>query len=195
MIGGHFAKINGDLSLTPVVSFFSKGLVAQWSLYLAPPGRMRASAQYWLAVFSGLTAAPVMGYSAAPFFRAAWQTVLAHALGMDFLVTLGASTSCLLSVWALFEGRSTVYFDSSVMIVTFLLIGRLLETVVRSQSSDAVRLCSTCRRKPQSRRCGRLGKHRLAKRVPLGSVIEFAPASVPQVGAINMVRRPSTVRS
>src|SRR5258708_26457882 len=114
-------------------------MVAQWSLYVAPAGSMSATAQYWLAVFSGLSAAPVMGYCAAPFFRAAWRTLRARAPGMDLLVTLGASASYLLSVWTLFEGRSTVYFDSSVMIVTFLLVGRLLEIVVRSRSSDAVR--------------------------------------------------------
>jgi P-type Cu+ transporter len=186
--GAHFAKIKSDLSLRLVVAvFFSMWvMVAQWSLYLAPLGGMSASAQYWLAVFSGLTAAPVMGYSAAPFFRAAWRTVLAHAPGMDFLVTLGASTSCLLSVWALFEGRSTVYFDSSVMIVTFLLIGRLLETVVRSRSSDAVRsLLDLPPEKAEVVDADGSESIVLAKRVPLGSVIRIRPGErVPLDGII-----------
>jgi Cu+-exporting ATPase len=52
--GAHFAKIKGDLSLRLVVAvFFSMWvMVAQWSVYLAPPGSMSASAQYWLAVFA-----------------------------------------------------------------------------------------------------------------------------------------------
>src|ERR1700682_4008127 len=102
--GAHFARIRGDLSLRLVVAlFFSMWvMVAQWSLYLAPTDGMSASAQYWLAVFSGLTAVPVMSYCAAPFFRAAWRTMRAGAPGMDFLVTLGANASCLLSVWVLF---------------------------------------------------------------------------------------------
>jgi cation transport ATPase len=78
-----------------------------------------------------------MGYSAAPFFRRLANRTCACA-SMDFLVTLGASVLSAIGVGTL-RGRSTVYFDSSVMIVTFLLIGRLLETVVRSRSSDAVR--------------------------------------------------------
>jgi P-type Cu+ transporter len=184
----HFAKIKGDLSLRLIVAlFFSMWvMVAQWSLYLAPAGGMSATAQYWLAVFSGLSAAPVMGYCAAPFFRAAWRTIRARAPSMDFLVTLGASASCLLSVWQLFEGRSTVYFDSAVMIVTFLLIGRRLEAVVRSRSSDAVR--SLLDLPPETAEVvGADGSDSiaLAKRVPLGSVIRIRPGErVPLDGII-----------
>jgi Cu+-exporting ATPase len=186
--GAHFAKIKGDLSLRLVVAlFFSMWvMVAQWSLYLAPAGSMSARAQYWLAVFSGLTAAPVMAYSAAPFFRAAWRSMLARAPGMDVLVTLGASASFLLSVWALFQGRSTVYFDSAVMIVTFLLIGRLLETIVRSRSSDAVR--ALLELPPETAAVvDPDGSDRivLAKRVPRGSVIRIRPGErVPLDGIV-----------
>jgi heavy metal translocating P-type ATPase len=184
----HFAKIKGDLSLRLVIAlFFSMWtMVAQWSLYLAPAGSMSADAQYWLAMFSGLSAAPVMGYCATPFFRAAWRTVRARAAGMDFLITLGASASCLLSVWQLFEGRPIVYFDSAVMIVTFLLIGRLLDVVVRSQSSDAVRHLLDM--PPETTEVvGADGGEsiRLAKRVPLGSVIRIRPGErVPLDGIV-----------
>jgi len=174
----HFVKIKGDLSLRLIIAlFFSMwAMVAQWSLYLAPAGSMSATAQYWLAVFSGLSAAPVMGYCAAPFFRAAWRTVRARAPGMDLLVTLGASASCLLSVWQLFEGRSTVYFDSAVMIVTFLLVGRLLEIVVRSRSSDAVRALLDLPSETAAV-VDAAGSESivLAKRVPLGCVIRIRP--------------------
>jgi heavy metal translocating P-type ATPase len=139
--GAHLARVKADLSLRLVVAlFFSMWvMVAQWTLYLAPEGSMSANVEYWLAVFAGLGAAPVMAYSAAPFFQAGWRTLRALAPGMDFLVAFGASASCLLSLWALFDGRGTVYFDSAVMIVSFLLIGRLLEAAVRSRSADAVR--------------------------------------------------------
>jgi heavy metal translocating P-type ATPase len=184
----HFAKIKGDLSLRLIIAlFFSMwAMVAQWSLYLAPVGSMSATAQYWLAVFSGLSAAPVMGYCAAPFFRAAWRTLRARAPGMDLLVTLGASASYLLSVWQLFEGRSTVYFDSAVMIVTFLLIGRLLDAVVRSQSSDAVR-CLLDLPPETAEVVDADGSESigLAKRVSLGSVIRIRPGErVPLDGII-----------
>ena len=184
----HFAKIKDDLFLRLIVAlFFSMWvMVAQWSLYVAPSGSMSATAQYWLAVFSGVSAMPVMFYCAVPFFRAAWRTVRARAPGMDFLVILGASTSCLLSVWALFEGRSTVYFDSAVMIVAFLLVGRLLDAVVRSQSSDAVRHLLDL--PPETAEVvGTDGSETtaLAKRVSSGSVIRVRPGErVPLDGII-----------
>jgi Cu+-exporting ATPase len=176
--GAHLARVKGDLSLRLVVAlFFSMWvMVAQWSLYLAPEGSMSASVQYWLAVFSGLTSAPVMGYCALPFFRAAWRTLRAHALGMDVLVVLGASASCLLSLWALIQGRSTVYFDSAAMIVTFLLIGRLLEAVVRGRSSDAVRpLLDLAAETANVIAADGSESIVLAKRVPIGSVIRIRP--------------------
>jgi heavy metal translocating P-type ATPase len=183
-----FAKIKSDLSLRLVVAlFFSMWvMVAQWSLYLAPEDSIGIRAQYWLAFFSGLCAAPVIGYCAAPFFGAAWRTLRARAPGMDFLVTMGASASCLLSVWRLFEGRSTVYFDSAVMIVTFLLVGRLLEAIVRSRSSDAVR--DLLELPPETAAVlDPSGSERvmLAKRVSRGSIIRIRPGErVPLDGII-----------
>lgn len=175
-----FAKIKTDLSLRLVVAlFFSMWvMVAQWSLYLAPEGSIGQTAQYWLAVFSGLCAAPVIGYCAAPFFAAAWRSLRARAPGMDFLVTMGASAACLVSAWRLFENRSTVYFDSAVMIITFLLVGRLLEAVVRSRSSDAVR--SLLELPPETAEVldpSGSESLMLAKRVARGSIMRIRPAS------------------
>ena len=183
-----FAKIKGDLSLRLVVAlFFSMWvMVAQWSVYLAPADSIGLTAQYLLALFSGLCAAPVIGYCAAPFFAAAWRTLRARAPGMDFLVTMGASSACLLSVWRLIEGRPTVYFDSAVMIVTFLLVGRLLEAVVRSRSSDAVR--SLLELPPETAEVldsSGSESSMLAKRVAAGSIIRIRPGErVPLDGII-----------
>jgi cation transport ATPase len=140
--GAHFARVKADLSLRLVVAllFSIWVMAAQRTLCLAPEGSMGASDEYWLAVFAGLAAAPVMTYSAAPFLQIGWRTLRALAPGMDFLVALGASASCLLlSLWALSDGRGTVYFDSAVMIVSFPRIGRLLEAAVRSSSAHEVR--------------------------------------------------------
>jgi P-type Cu+ transporter len=183
-----FAKIKSDLSLRLVVALFCSMwvMVAQWSLYLAPEGSISLTVQYWLALFSGLCAAPVIAYCAAPFFGAAWRSLRARAPGMDFLVTMGASAACLVSAWRLFEGRSTVYFDSAVMIVTFLLVGRLLEAVVRSRSSDAVR--SLLELPPETAEVldpSGSESLMLAKRVAVGSIIRIRPGErVPLDGII-----------
>jgi Cu+-exporting ATPase len=184
----HFAKVKHDLSMRLIVAlFFSMWvMVAQWTLYVAPDGSLSSNLQYRLALFAGLSAAPIVAYCAQPFFRAAWRTLRARAPGMDLLVALGAGASWLLSAWRLVEGQSTVYFDSAAMIVTFLLAGRLLEATVRSKSSDAVRSLLEL---PPDMACvvDAAGAETalLAKRVARDSVIRIRPGErVPLDGII-----------
>jgi heavy metal translocating P-type ATPase len=184
----HFEKIKHELSIRLAVAlFFSMWvMMAQWTLYIAPRESLPAPAQYGLAVFAGLTTLPIVSYCALPFFRAASRTLRAGVPGMDFLVAMGASVSCLLSVWRLLEGASTVYFDSAAMIVTFLLAGRLVETTVRSKSSDAVR--SLLELPPETARViDESGTETtvLVKRVARGSTIRICPGErVPLDGVI-----------
>jgi Cu+-exporting ATPase len=185
----HLAKVKSDLSMRLIVAlFFSMWVMpAQWTLYVAPAGSVSPTAQYWLALFAGMMTAPIMGYCAVPFFRAGWRTLRARAPGMDFLVAMGASASCLLSAWRLFEGESSVYFDSAAMIVTFLLAGRLLETTVRSKSSDAVK--SLLELPPETAKvidAAGAETRLLAKRVQRGSVIRIHPGErIPLDGVVS----------
>ncbi|MCX4148872.1 cation-translocating P-type ATPase [Paraburkholderia madseniana] len=184
----HFAKIRHDLMVRLVVAvFFSMWVMpAQWALYVAPEGSLSPAARFGLALFAGLATMPVIGYSALPFFRAAWRTLRARAPGMDVLVATGAGGSCLLSVWQLIRGESTVYFDSAAMIVVFLLAGRLLETTVRSQSADAVR--SLLELPPETAQvidASGAETQVLAKRVERGSAVRVCPGErVPLDGVI-----------
>jgi heavy metal translocating P-type ATPase len=106
---------------------------------------------------------------------------------MDVLVAMGASASCLLSAWRLFQGESSVYFDSAAMIVTFLLAGRLLETTVRSKSSDAVK--SLLELPPETAKvinAAGAETRILAKRVQRGAVIRIHPGErVPLDGVVS----------
>jgi P-type Cu+ transporter len=184
----HLASIKRDLVLRLVVaSFFSMWvMVAQWTLYLAPRDALPQALRYWFAVFACLSALPVIGYCAQPFFLAAWRTVRARAPGMDFLVALGASASFVLSLWRLAHGDATVYFDSASMIVTFLLGGRLLEITVRGKSADAVR--TLLELPPQFARCVDAEGAQtlvLAKRVEPGQTIRILPGEhVPLDGVV-----------
>ncbi len=183
----HFARVMQSLQIRLVVAvFFSMWVMpAQWTLYMASADTLSPATRYWLALFAGLSAAPVLCYCAVPFFRAAWRTLRARAPGMDFLVAIGAGAAYLLSIWQLFHGAATVYFDSAVMIITFLLAGRLLETTVRSKSSDAVR--SLLELPPETAHViGTDGAATamLAKRVKPGDTIRILPGErVPLDGA------------
>ena len=82
--------------------------------------------------------APVVLYSAAPFFSHAWRDVRLARLGMDVPVALGVGAAFVASCWATFIGRGEVYFDSVTMFVFFLLCGRYVEMLARQKAVRGV---------------------------------------------------------
>jgi Cu2+-exporting ATPase len=56
---------------------------------------------------------------------------------MDLLIAMGALSAWFYSVWATYAGGET-YFESAAMIVTFVLIGRLLELSVRRRAMSGI---------------------------------------------------------
>ncbi|HEY9073119.1 MAG TPA: heavy metal translocating P-type ATPase, partial [Desulfobaccales bacterium] len=90
---------------------------------------------------------PVMFYSGASFFSGAWSAARHRATNMDTLVALGTSAAYLYSAWVTFfpatvaaAGHApTVYFDTALMIITFILLGRWLEARTRGRASEAIR--------------------------------------------------------
>ncbi|MBB6677899.1 heavy metal translocating P-type ATPase [Cohnella lubricantis] len=85
-------------------------------------------------------------YVAYPFYYGAYQAIRQRSANMDVLVALGTSISYLYSHWLLFaslkEGgfahvhphQSHLYFDTSAMILTSVLFGKLLESIAKGQA-------------------------------------------------------------
>ncbi len=91
----------------------------------------------FLQYVSLLVTTPVVFYSGWPFFLGAWRSVKTAAPGMDLLIAMGALSAWLYSVWATLSNKET-YFESAAMIVTFVLIGRLLELSVRRRAMSGI---------------------------------------------------------
>lgn len=91
-----------------------------------------------LAWVSGAFALPVVTLAAWPFYRAAWRTLLAGRPGMDALVSLGVTGALAVSLWLLSRGSAEVYFDTAVMLVLLLLVGRWVETLARYRGLRAL---------------------------------------------------------
>lgn len=92
-----------------------------------------------LAVGSGVFAMPALLWSAWPFYIAGWRTLRARAPGLDALILLGVGFAVLLSLSSLLAGRSQVYFDTALMLITFQLIARLVDRRLRSDAAKRVR--------------------------------------------------------
>ena len=92
-------------------------------------------------------ATPVMFYSGASFFAGAFSAARHLSTNMDTLVALGTSAAYFYSAWVTFfpdtvaaAGHApAVYYDTAVMIITFILLGRWLEARTRGRASEALR--------------------------------------------------------
>ncbi len=94
-----------------------------------------------------LLTTPVLFYSGAPFFFGALKALFHFTANMDSLVALGTSAAYGYSVWVTFFPEAVlafgqapaVYYDTTAMIITFILLGRWLEARSRGRASEAVR--------------------------------------------------------
>lgn len=91
---------------------------------------------HWVAL--GL-ATPTLLYSGQPFFIGAWQAIRGRRLGMDISISLGILTTYFYSLYVTFVPASggSVYFDTLVDFMFFLLLGRYLESISKSKAIDA----------------------------------------------------------
>ena len=91
-----------------------------------------------------LLATPVQFGIGRRFHRAAWNGAKHCNLGMDFLVSLGTSASYVYScasvllacMYKNFHGQHT--FESSALLLTFVVMGKLMESYAKGKTSDAL---------------------------------------------------------
>lgn len=133
-LSAEVTRLSIRLAVAVLFGMWSMG--AAVVLYLQPD--LSWTAAWWLAAASGIFAAPVMLYSAADILRMGVRSVTLRAPGMDLLVTLGVIGSVGASVYNLATGSHEVYFDTATLLVTLLLLGRLIETQVRSGAVEAL---------------------------------------------------------
>lgn len=79
----------------------------------------------------------IMLISAGPFVSSAWSAFLKHHSNMDTLVALGTMITYLYSIYAMFTGRP-VFFETAAFVITFVLLGQVLEAKMRSNASSAI---------------------------------------------------------
>ncbi len=91
-----------------------------------------------LNVAEFVLATPTLFYSGWIFFKGAYYGLKNHFVNMDLLVATGASLAYAYSVYAMITGKGEVYFDSSTMIITFVLVGKYLEVLSKKQASDTL---------------------------------------------------------
>jgi Cu+-exporting ATPase len=86
-----------------------------------------------------LLATPIQFWIGARFYRGAWASLKHKSGNMDLLVALGTSAAYFLSLAiVVFDIHQPVYFESSAVLITLVLMGKLLEMGAKAKASDAI---------------------------------------------------------
>jgi len=114
--------------------------------------------QDWMlpALWQFLLATPVQFILGARFYKAGWHALLARTGNMDLLVALGTSAGWALSMWLWLTAPDHtahgmpamaphLYFESSAVVVTLVLLGKWLEARTKRQTTAAIRALHSLR--------------------------------------------------
>ena len=107
----------------------------------------------WLNLGLLVLATPVQFWAGRRFYRGAWGALRHGRADMNTLVVMGTSAAYLYSAVAtlapqLFAaGRADVYFDTSSLIITLILLGRLLEARAKGRTNEAIKKLAGLRAK------------------------------------------------
>ena len=97
----------------------------------------------WLVLFALTT--PVLIFSGSQFYLGAWKALKHRAADMNTLIAIGTGAAYLYSMVATFfptflpENMRHVYFDTTAIIITLILLGRVLEARAKGRTSEAIK--------------------------------------------------------
>lgn len=94
-----------------------------------------------------ILATPVLFYFGGRFFKAGFSALKAYSGNMDLLVSIGTSAAYFLSLYNLFlykehaghSAHAPLYFESSSVIITLVLLGKYLEKKAKNQTTEAIK--------------------------------------------------------
>ncbi len=108
--------------------------VSVWSGLWGDMGAATRDLLHWV---SALIAMPAVAYAGRPFFRSAMAAVTAGRLNMDVPISLAVVLAAAMSLFETMRSGPETYFDASVTLLFFLLIGRLLDRMLRGRARSA----------------------------------------------------------
>jgi Cu2+-exporting ATPase len=89
---------------------------------------------YWM---SALIALPAIAYAARPFYRSAFSALRRGRMNMDVPISLAVTLATTMSLVQTIVNARHVYFDASITLLFFLLIGRYLDVQARNKACSA----------------------------------------------------------
>ncbi|MGZ5861338.1 MAG: heavy metal translocating P-type ATPase, partial [Croceibacterium sp.] len=90
---------------------------------------------HWISAAIGI---PAVAFAGRPFFKSAWGAVRHGTTNMDVPISLGVLIATGLSLYETVQHGEHAWFDGALMLLTFLLIGRVLDAMMRDRARTGV---------------------------------------------------------
>jgi Cu2+-exporting ATPase len=90
---------------------------------------------HWI---SAMIAAPALIYGGRFFYQSAWAALKRGRTNMDVPIALAITLSYAVSLWETLHHGSHAWFDATVSLLFFLLIGRTLDHIMRDRARSAI---------------------------------------------------------
>jgi Cu+-exporting ATPase len=95
-----------------------------------------------MAYFMLLVSTPVFVYISYPIFIAGYRALKNKTLDMDVMYSMGIGVAFVASIFGTFQivlTREFLFYETAVMLATFLTLGRYLETRAKGRTSEAIK--------------------------------------------------------
>jgi len=109
--------------------------VSIWAGHFSDMGEATRTFMHWI---QALIVLPSIAYAGRPFFRSALTALKAGSTNMDVPISLAIILAPAMSLFETIRQGDHAYFDSAIMLLFFLLIGRYLDSRARGVARSAV---------------------------------------------------------
>jgi Cu2+-exporting ATPase len=90
---------------------------------------------HWISAGIGV---PAIAFAGRPFFASAWKAVRHGRTNMDVPISLGVLIATGLSLYETMRHGEHAWFDGALMLLTFLLVGRVLDAMMRDRARAGI---------------------------------------------------------
>lgn len=125
-----------QISLLVMSAVFSVPLLAMMFAELL---NIHLPAIFHNKVFQFALATPVQFIAGFQFYRGAYSSLKHGSANMDVLVALGTSAAYFYSVATTFFFPGHVYYETGAIIITLIILGRMLESIAKGRTSEAIK--------------------------------------------------------
>jgi P-type Cu+ transporter len=192
---GYHASVVTDTIIVPsktgLPDWWPVAVAALLSLPLVAPMLGMPFGQDWMLPgwLQWALATPVQFWLGARFYKAGWKALQAHTGNMDLLVALGTSSAYGLSLYLLLahgqHAAMHLYFESSAVVITLVLLGKWLEARAKHQTVAAIRALESLRATVAMVRRDGIERQLPVAQVRLGDLVIVRPGErVPVDGRI-----------